>query len=267
MSDALDSTVERWIVDWLQGDDLAVRLDPPAPPSNWEVTPQRRDVRPTRPTGLQVVERTKRSVRPSLLKSAAGRCRVLHTFCHHELQAAELFGWAILRFADAEPIFRSGLLSLLLDELRHARLYAGELARHGSAFGSLPVRDWFWQRVPQCETPLAFVAFVGLGLEGGNLEHAARFAAAFRAVGDESGALVQECVAREEESHVRFAAHWFREWTGGLEFEEWCACLPVPLSPILMRGTPLAHAARLRAGFDADFLAALESWPCPPSGS
>lgn len=260
-------TVEDWIAAWLTGDELEERLDPPAPPTRWARDPVPQDPRPTRPAGLEVIERTRRSVRPSLLKSAAGRCRVLHTFCHHELQAAELFGWAILRFADAEPAFRAGLLGMLLDELRHARLYAKELERLGSHFGAHPVRDWFWERVPQCATPLSFVAFVGLGLEAGNLEHATRYAAAFREVGDESGAQVQERVAREEEAHVRFAAHWFRRWTGGLDFAAWCAQLPAPLSPLLMKGSPLARDARERAGFDVDFLDALQAWPCPPSGS
>lgn len=260
-------TVEEWIAAWLSGDELAERLDPPAPPERWSVSSAPRDVRPSRPAALQVVARTRRSIRPSLMKSTAGRCRVLHTFCHHELQAAELFGWAILRFPSSEGAFRAGLLGLLLDELRHARLYADQLERLGSHFGAHPVRDWFWERVPQCPTPLSFVAFVGLGLEAGNLEHATRFAAAFREVGDEAGACVQERVAREEEAHVRFAAHWFRRWTGGLEFDTWCEQLPAPLSPLLMKGSPLAREARERAGFDADFLIALEAWPCPPSGS
>ena len=217
-------TVEAWIEAWLASDSLHERLAPPPPPTRWESAPLPRDVRPSRPDGLSVVARTRRSVRPSLLKSEAGRSRVLHTFCHHEVQAAELFGWAILRFSDADPAFRAGLLGLLLDELRHARLYADQLGRLGSRYGSQPVRDWFWERVPQCATPLSFVAFVGLGLEAGNLEHAMRYAAAFREVGDEAGALVQERVAQEEEAHVRFAAHWFRRWTGGLDFDDFVVC-------------------------------------------
>lgn len=192
---------------------------------------------------------------------------MLHTFCHHEVQAAELFGWAILRFPDAESAFREGLLELLHDELRHARLYVTELERLGARYGDLPVRDWFWERVPQCTTPLAFVSLVGLGLEGGNLEHARRFAAAFRDVGDESGARVQELIAQEEEAHVRFAVRWFAAWTGGVEFEAWRAQLPGPISPMLLKGTPLARDARLRAGQDEAFLDALEAWPCRPSGS
>lgn len=267
MENAQPATVETWIEDWMTGDDLSLRLHPNAPPTGWATDPESRDLRPTRPSGLEVVDRTPRSLRPSLLKSALGRSRVLHTFCHHELQAAELFGWAILRFVDAPHELRAGLLRLLLDELRHARLYAAELERNGSHFGAFPVRDWFWQRVPECRSPLSFMAFVGLGLEAGNLEHASRYAAAFRAVGDESGARVQDRVAREEEAHVAFAAHWFRRLTGGLDFEVWRAQLPAPLSPMLMKGDPLARTARLRAGFDARFLDALEAWPCPAPGS
>jgi uncharacterized ferritin-like protein (DUF455 family) len=140
------------------------------------------------------------------------------------------------------------------------RLYRGHLDALGAGYGDFPVRDWFWQRVPSCPTAAHFVATLGVGFEGANLDHAARFAARFRAVGDEAGAALQERVAREEVPHVRFAAAWFRRFAGELDFEAWRAHLPPPLSPILMRGAPLAVAARREAGLSAGFIDELARW-------
>ncbi len=59
---------------------------------------------------------------------------------------------------------------------------------------------------------MGFVAALGIGLEGANLDHTARFAERFRAVGDEAGAALQERICAEEVPHVRFAASWFARW-------------------------------------------------------
>ncbi len=115
--------------------------------------------------------------------------------------------------------------------------------------------------MPACETPRQFVACIGIGFEGGNLDHSARFAAEFRECGDEEGAQVQELVGREEVAHVRFAVHWFHAFGDDtLTFEDWVGALPPPLSPLVMRGRPLQHARRAAAGLDDAFLAALEAW-------
>jgi uncharacterized ferritin-like protein (DUF455 family) len=179
---------------------------------------------------------------------------------HHELQAAELMCWAFLRFPDAPAEFRRGLLGICLDEVRHMNLYAGHIEALGAHVGDFPVRDWFWERVPRVESPAAFVAFMGMGLEAGNLEHAGRFAERFRAVGDEAGAVVQDRVGAEEVAHVRFAVRWFQEFTGGCDFESWRAHLPPPISPVLLRGLPLDKPRRRRAGMDDGFLDALEAF-------
>ena len=76
--------------------------------------------------------------------------------------------------------FRAGCLRLCQEELGHLGLYRAHLARLGFAVGAFPVRDWFWERVGGVPDPLAFVALLGLGLEGANLEHSARFAHWFR---------------------------------------------------------------------------------------
>jgi uncharacterized ferritin-like protein (DUF455 family) len=261
-----DATVERWAWNYVLADSLSAKLAPPPVPGTWEPEPPpgRRLSRPGRPPELRVVPK---SGKTRGLGAPSGRARILHTFFHHELQAAELMAWALLAFPTTPREFRAGLVRIALDEIRHMRLYAEHLEALGFAIGEFPVRDWFWERVPGCEDPVAFVAMMGLGVESANLEHTASFAARFRAAGDEAGARLQERIGREEISHVLFGVRWFERLRGPLEFEAWRRALPPPLSPLLMRGTPLHREARRSAGQSERFLDELEAWQPDSPGS
>lgn len=257
----LAGTLERWAYDYVVGTDLAAKLSPPPAPRVLEAQPTaRRLAQPGRPAALSARARPRKTPSVEALRSPARRAELMHTFLHHELQAAELFAWAILAFPETPPAFRRGLARLAHEEARHMRLYADHLASLGHAVGDFPVHDWFWERIPRARDAASFTAVMGLGFEAGNLDHTARFAERFRAAGDEAGARLVERVGREEIGHVRFAQRWFARFTGGLDFAAWRAALPPPLSPLLFRGRPLAREARLRAGLDAPFVDALEAW-------
>jgi len=237
----------------------------------WEASaPSRRVSSPGRPPELRSVARSPKTPRPGALVRPEVRARLLATFLHHELQAAELMCWALLAFPDTPREFRAGLLKIALDEVRHMQLYRGHLEELGHGVGDFPVRDWFWERLPACATPLAFVASMGIGFEGGNLDHSRRFAEAFRAVGDEAGARAQEQVGREEIAHVRFALKWFRHFAGDFNFDRWTREIVAPLSPMVMRGNCLNLESRRQAGLSEAFLEALAAWtpkPAPPKAS
>jgi uncharacterized ferritin-like protein (DUF455 family) len=261
-------SIERWCWDFIACRTLDHKLAPsPAPDvrdeSAWELAPPaRRVAAPGRPSELAVIARSPRRPGVGGLARPEARAHLVHTFLHHELQAAELFAWAVLAFPETPRAFRAGLIALCAEELAHLALYKDVLARLGSTPGAFPVRDWFWQRVAGCADPAAFVALLGVGLEGANLEHSARFAALFRAAGDEATACVLEHVEREEIGHVAFAVHWFERFSGAaLDYERWRAALPAPLTPALLQGRPLNRAARARAGLDERFLASLEAEP------
>lgn len=261
-------TVERWAWDYILTTDLEHKLHPPALPAGWEDSPPpRRIARPGRPAALTVTLRAPKSPGPEAMRAPARRAQLVHTFLHHELQAAELMGWALLAFPETPQAFRRGLLRIAGDELRHMEMYAGYLAGIGFKFGDFPVRDWFWERVPSVRSPAGFTATLGMGLEGGNLDHAPRFAARFRAIGDEAGAAIQDQVCAEEVPHVRFAIRWFRRFVPETDFEGWARHLPEPLSPLVMRGDPLNRQDRLRAGFPESFLDALAAWSAREPGS
>ncbi len=251
--------IEAWAEAYVLSQDLAHKLAPPPPPRRFADDPAPvRLAGPGRPPELRVAPKAKRSVRREQLRLPRWRAHILHGFFHHELQAAELMCWAILAFPQTPAAFRRGLLKICRDEIRHMNAYRRAIAALGFAIGEFPVRDWIWTRVRTCATPVQFVALLGLGLEGGNLDHAVRFAARFREVGDEASARVQDVVGREEIGHVRFAGQWFAHWTGGLDFARWCEELPPPLTPELLRGHPLNRDARAAAGLPAEFLDALE---------
>lgn len=240
---------------------LAEKLAGPAACEAWEDTPPVRRVdAPGRPPELDVVGRAPR-LRHSAhaLRSPRRRAEMVHTFLHHELQAAELMCWALLAFPDTPRAFRRGLMGICRDEVRHMGMYRSYLQELGHDFGDFPVRDWFWDRVPGCQDARAFVATLGIGFEGGNLDHTRRFAERLRAAGDEAGAALQEKVGREEVAHVRFALRWYRTWSDDEGFDGWREALPSPLSPILMRGRPLDRDRRREAGMSDAFIDAIEA--------
>lgn len=248
--------VESWAEAYVLAESLEHKLAPPAPPTRWAADwPRAAPTAPGRPSELRPARRGSRV--PARLESASARAKLLHAFLHHELQAAELACWALLSFPRAEPEFRRGLLRICLDEIRHLNGYRALIERLGHCTGDFPVRDWFWKRVPSCRSPLQFVALMGMGLEGANLDHGPEFEARFRAVGDVEAADFQRLVAREERSHVAFAVRFFERWTGGQSFERWQAELPPPLSPLMMRGKRCAANDRRAAGMSPEFVEAL----------
>lgn len=258
-------TVERWCWDYVLATTLAAKTEPPRVPEEWaEDGEARRMESPGRPSELRVVARAEKT---RGLQSPTGRARALHTFWHHELQAAELMCWAALAFPDTPREFRAGLIRIALDEIRHMKIYADQIGRLGHRIGDFPVRDWFWERVPTVAAAESFVAVMGLGVESANLEHTATYAARFREAGDEEGARAQEIVGREEIAHVRFGAKWFERFAGALDFDAWRRALPPPLTPLLMRGRPVDRTARIRAGQPQRFVAELEAWQPDSPGS
>ena len=255
------NTLEQWAHAYLISTDLDAKFHPPPIPETSHASPRPiRIARPGRPPHLRVEQRGQRTPGAVALAKPERRAQVVHTFLHHELQAAELMCWAVLAFPETPRSFRRGLLAIATDEVRHMNLYREHLEFLGARFGDFPVRDWFWDRVPASLTPAHFVAVMGMGFEGGNLDHAKRFAQRFRDVGDHVLAEIQETICAEEVSHVRFAERWFRRWTGSSDFDTWVKYLPPPLSPITMKGRTLNRADRARAGLSETFLDELTAW-------
>jgi uncharacterized ferritin-like protein (DUF455 family) len=264
------NALHEWAKAYVLSDELSVKFAPPPPPSVAENDPPASacpELRPGHPAVFRRIERAEKSPKAGALRDPKKRAWLFHTFMHHELQAAELMAWAIVAYPDTPVAFRRGLANILLDEVRHMVLYREALESLGCALGDFGVRDWFWQRVPAAKKPAEFCAVMGLGLEAANLDHSRRYSQWLRAAGDPRGADLQDLIGDEELPHVRFALHWFRRFAGATDFATWCAHLPLPLSPVLLRGLPLDVDRRIRTGMDPLFieqLAAVRFDPMAP---
>jgi len=225
--------------------------------------------RPARPPGLEI--RSSREVRVPPIDGYADpaqRARILHALANHELQAAELFAWALLAFADAPAPFRRGLAGILGDEQRHCRLYLDRLAALGGRFGDHGVTGHFWAKLAEVRTPLEFVCLMGLTFENANLDFAGEYAAAARAIGDHETVAVLDQVHADEIRHVAFAWHWLERLAPGADpWQAWVNTLRWPLGPGRARGRTFDRAAREAAGLSEAFIERLEATsPKRPSG-
>jgi len=224
---------------------------------------------PVRPVGLEIVPGASPKVPPPAgMCDASQRPRILHALANHELQAAELFAWALLAFPDTPRAFRQGLVKILEDEQRHCRLYLGRLTAMGASFGDYPVSGLFWRRAAEIDTALAFVCTMGLTFENANLDFALEHVEAARACGDEETALVLEEIHDDEVGHLAFAWRWMRVFKDeGLgDWETFVTAGPRHAAE-RARGSVFDRTGRERAGLDAAFIDRLEGTrPTAPGG-
>jgi uncharacterized ferritin-like protein (DUF455 family) len=228
---------------------------------------------PGRPANLPIVPGRQTRVPPLAgMRDPAQRARILHALANHELQAIELFAWAVLAFPATPIAFRRGLVAILADEQRHLALYLERLAAHGVGFGDEPVTGHFWNKLDHLTGPCELVCAMNLTFENANLDFAGDYAAAARAAGDTATAIALDQVHADEIRHVHFGWVWLRRLTGagdgdGDTWRAYLAHVRPPLGPARARGARFDREARRRAGLDEAFIAALEaSVPTRPSG-
>lgn len=254
------------------GDALADKLAPPPALDDAALadpSPALRITGPGRPANLAIVPGRRARVPPLAgMRDPQQRARILHALANHELQAIELFAWAVLAFPDAPIAFRRGLLAILADEQRHLQLYIARLAAHGMAFGDQPVTGHFWNKLDHLTGPCEFVCAMNLTFENANLDFAGDYAEAARAAGDGATAAALEQVHADEIRHVHFGWVWLRRLAGDrAPWRAYLAHVRPPLGPARARGARFDREARRRAGLDDDFIAALAAVaPTRPSG-
>lgn len=245
------------------GRDLDVKLAPP--PAGWtdeHPGPPLRLTRPGRPPELAVAPAGRVKVPPLQgMGDPAQRGRILHALANHELQAVELFAWALLAFPEAPRELRRGLVHVLRDEQRHTRMYAGRAEALGAPFGAFPVTGYFWHRAETFRSPLQFLCAMSLTLENANLDHTVDYAEAARRAGDGATAAVIDRVHRDEVEHVRFGWTWLNRLKdeGQSPWEAYRANLTWPLRPAKARGARFHRAGREAAGLEPEFIRLLEA--------
>ncbi len=245
---------------------LQEKLAPPQSPVSDDLpgTPIATPPSPGRPPELRFKDpaHPTRSRFPNLsqLDQPHERGRLLHFFANHELLAVELMALVLLRFPNAPPSFRRGVLNTLLDEQEHTRLYLNRMQACGIHFGDLPVSGFFWRAVSGMQSPVDYVAGLSLTFEQANLDFARHFAHAFRSVGDADSASLLDRIYHDEIAHVAYGLKWFRRWKNPRlsDWDAFCQQLRFPLSPQRAKGFSLNTEGRRAAGFDPDFIAHLE---------
>ncbi|HEY4591369.1 MAG TPA: DUF455 family protein [Thermoanaerobaculia bacterium] len=241
-------------------EDLVRKLGaPPAGLTDEELGSPLRIELPGRPPELRFQRRIE--VPPSEgMPDPAQRSRILHALANHELQAAELFAWALLAFPDAPKEFRQGLLRILADEQRHTRMYIARVEDAGARFGDYPVNGYFWSKIESITTPLRFLCAMSLTFENANLDHTQEYEEAARRAGDAKTAAVIERVHLDEIEHVRFGWTWLQIFKKEDEsaWDAYRANLTWPLRPAKARGRTFHREGREAAGLDAEFIRRLE---------
>ena len=246
----------------LESPDLETKLTPlPEGLADGSPGPALRPKGPARSAELCIVPGKKAPV-PSVegMHDPKQRVRILHALANHELQAVELFAWALVAFPEAPADFRSGLCRILDDEQRHTRMYIARVEAHGARLGDFPVSGYFWNKTPDIGSPLEFVCAMSLTFENANLDHTVELEEAARRAGDAKTARVIARVHRDEIEHVRFGWRWLQHWKG--ERTPWQAyreSLTWPLRPARARGARFHRGGREAAGLTEDFIHRLES--------
>ena len=213
---------------------------------------------PGRPPGLEL-RRGLRSEFPRSFSSGRARGTALHFFANHELLAIELMALCLLRFPEAPAAFRRGLANIISEEQEHLRMYISGAGRLGVELGEQPVNAFFWDALRNADSPLAFVAGMGLTFEQANLDHCRRFIGLFDQAGDSQSAELLRKVYADELRHVRHGLSWFRSWKepGATDFEAHREALSKPLTIARAKSRPFDEAGRRSLGFGEDYIRSL----------
>jgi len=225
---------------------------------------------PKRSPSLTILPAVQVKVPPAAgMRDRSQRRRILHAMANHELQAIELFAWALLAFPQAPAAFRRGLLAILKEEQRHCGLYIRRVNAHDAGFGDFGVTGYFWNRAQAIRNPLEFACTMGLTFENANLDFAQEYAAAARDAEDlETAAAIDE-IHDDEIRHVAFGWRWLAQWKSP-SLSMWDAFtqgVQAPLQPAHARGKTFDVEGRRSAGLDEDFIAQLaQTLPRGPGG-
>ncbi len=262
--------VRAYALSLIHADTLAGKLHAPPPGiDDTDPGPALRIEAPTRPAALEIRGPFKVPP-PQGMSDPSQRARIVHALANHELQAAELFAWALVAFPAAPAPFRRGLLAILAEEQRHCCGYIGCLRSLGLNFGDLPVSGHFWHKLSEVRSPLDFVCTMGMTFENANLDFASEYTHYAKAAGDEELVRVLAEVHEDEIGHVRFAWKWLNKlkpadmspWQAYTSHIKW------PLGPSRARGKRFDEEARRAAGFDDEFVAQLAATAAKrPSGA
>lgn len=209
-----------------------------------------------------------------------GRAATMHAIAHIEFNAINLALDVLWRFDDMPDAFYQDWALVAKEEAQHftllrEHLRGMETQADGAPrwdYGDFAAHDGLWEMCDKTAHDIvARMALVPRTLEARGLDATPQIQAKLRQVGtpDALGAVaILDIILRDEIGHVAIGNHWYRwlcERDGFDPATHYAALTDLYKAPRLR--PPFNHAARLKAGFTADELRALETSPQNERGS
>lgn len=217
---------------------------------------------PARSAEMSFTKRTKKEKLPkNSLDKDEHRAICLHRFAGHELLAVEIMAYALLAFPNAPKTFRKGLITTLLEEQEHVRLYQKQLARFNCKLGDMPLYKHFWKLTPFMTDISKYVSITSLTLEMANLDFAPYYGALFDKSGDHESSALMKRIYLDEIKHVAFGYGWLKKYQNKelTPVKEWLSHLPMLVEPKRAKGPIFNPEGRKKAGLDEDYIDLLKN--------
>jgi uncharacterized ferritin-like protein (DUF455 family) len=212
---------------------------------------------PARSPEMLFSRRSKNEKLPkNLFEKDEHRAVCLHRFAGHELLAVEIMAFALLAFPNAPKTFRKGLITTLLEEQEHVRLYQKELSRFGCKLGDMPLYKHFWKLTPFMTDISKYVSITSLTLEMANLDFAPHYGALFEKAGDIDSSNLMKRIYTDEIKHVAFGYGWLKKYQDKelTPLKEWLSHLPELVEPKRAKGPIFNPEGRKKAGLDDEYI-------------
>ena len=255
--------VREWAISILAADTLEGKLFAPVALTDHAPGPKMEWDLPTRPPSLKFQTKKREGKLPPFHAhhQSDNRAACLHRFAGHELLAVEIMAYALLKFPEAPPHFRKGLIHTLKEEQEHVRLYCAQLKRFGLSFGDLPLYRHFWSHTPYLNSPLEYVSAMSLTFEMANLDFAPMYGHSFEKHGDHEAAQLMARILKDEIAHVAFGWRWLKKFKSKelSEWEAWKEAQTPLLTPKRAKGFILHEEPRKAAGISQDWIDKLQS--------
>ncbi len=188
----------------------------------------------------------------------------LHSFANHELLATEMMATALLVFphhTEELKRFKRGVISSLVDEQKHFKLYVKRLNDLGYEFGDFILNDFFWSYMDKIKSPAQYLAVMSLTFEAANLDFAHYYKHIFKELGDTKTASILNVVLEDEISHVNLGVHYLGKWKQDKDlWTYYNELLPYPLTPARSKGKVFIEHVREKAKMDTEFIGKLKSF-------
>ncbi len=223
--------------------------------------------RPARPELTHPAKVPRRA--PSTLE---GRAALVHSICHIEFNAINLALDAAWRFDAMPPQFYADWAQVAREEAYHFTLLRQHLQSIAAApdgaprwdYGDFPAHDGLWEMCDKtAHDVVARMALVPRTLEARGLDATPQIQAKLRQTGAPdalAAAAILDIILQDEVGHVAIGNHWYG-WLcarDGLDpVRHYVDLTEHYMAPKLR--PPFNSAARLRAGFTAEEMAALNA--------